>query len=150
MKAVNAYHKLSKYPLGNWIFSKLVCFNAPFFYSISPMIMEYEKNRCVIKIKKRRKVLNHLKTIHAVAMCNLAELAAGLTIDATIPNNWRWIPKGMSVEYIKKATSDLIGIVELAPDQLQLGENKVEVKVTDEQNELVFTAIINMYITEKK
>ena len=40
-------------------------------------------------------------------MCNMAELAAGIMSEATVPASHRWIPKGMTVEYLKKAGTDL-------------------------------------------
>ena len=61
-------------------------------------------------MQKHRAVLNHLGTVHAIAMCNMAELAGGTMTDATVPKTHRWIPKGMQVEYVKKATTDLVAI----------------------------------------
>jgi Domain of unknown function (DUF4442) len=40
----------------------------------------------------------------------MAELAGGTMTDATVPNTHRWIPKGMQVEYLKKANTDLVAI----------------------------------------
>ena len=53
---------------------------------------------------------NHLGTVHAIALCNLAELSAGVMTDAAIPPDMRWIPKGMSVDYLKKAVGTLHGV----------------------------------------
>jgi len=55
-------------------------------------------------------VLNHIGTVHAIAMCNMAELAGGTMTEVTVPATHRWIPKGMTVEYLKKAETDLIAI----------------------------------------
>lgn len=35
-------------------------------------------------------------------MCNMAELAGGTMTEVTVPSTHRWIPKGMTVEYLKK------------------------------------------------
>ena len=42
-------------------------------------------------------------TVHAIALCNLAEFVGGLTCEVSIPRDMRWIPKGMDVRYLKKA-----------------------------------------------
>lgn len=34
-------------------------------------------------------------------MCNMAELAGGTMTEVTVPSTHRWIPKGMTVEYLK-------------------------------------------------
>ena len=59
-------------------------------------------NRCVVFMKKRRAVTNHLKTVHAIAMCNMAELAGGLMTEVSLPQGKRWIPSGMTVKYLKR------------------------------------------------
>ncbi|MGK0404366.1 DUF4442 domain-containing protein [Alcanivorax jadensis] len=63
-----------------------------------------------VKIRKRRPVLNHLGTVHAIAMCNMAELAGSTMTDVSIPLTHSWIPKGMEVEYLKKAETDLTAV----------------------------------------
>lgn len=66
------------------------------------MFEDLKPGYCAVSIKKHRAVLNHLGTVHAIAMCNMAELAGGTMTDATVPKTHRWIPKGMQVEYVKK------------------------------------------------
>jgi hypothetical protein len=51
---------------------------------------------------------HHLGTLHAIAMCNGAELTAGLTTDVSIPAGRRWIPIEMNVRYLAKATTDVL------------------------------------------
>ena len=92
-----SYRRLSSKPGGRWLFSKLVCFKAPYFASIAPRIELLEPGRCVGSLRHRRKVNNHIGTVHAIALCNLAELTGGLMVDASVPPSMRWIPKGMSV-----------------------------------------------------
>ena len=104
-------------------------------------------NRCVVFMKKRRAVTNHLKTVHAIAMCNMAELAGGLMTEVSLPQDKRWIPSGMTVKYLKKAKTNLTAIAngnEL--DWNREGEVEVPVRITDDNNELVFSAEIKMNI----
>src|SRR6218665_381109 len=95
------YRKLEHKPLGRWLFSRLVCLKAPYFGSIGPRIVALRPNHGEATIRHRRRVTNHLGTVHAIALCNLAEFVGGLTCDASIPRSMRWIPRGMSVEYLK-------------------------------------------------
>ena len=113
------------------------------------MVTALEKGKCEIVIKKRRGVTNHIKTVHAIAMCNLAELCAGLCIQGTLPKNLRWIPKGMKVQYLKKANSDLKGVCEFEEEKFKEGDNIMEVNVYDKAETKVFSAQITMYVTPK-
>ena len=148
---VNIYNKFDRFPMGKKIFSKLVCFKAPYFGSVKPVFEELEKGRCVISMKKSRSVQNHLKSVHAIAMCNISELAAGTMLECSIPRNMRWIPSGMTVEYLKVARTDLTGVCELPDvDWDTVSELPLTVDVTDTNGVLVFRAVITMYISPKK
>lgn len=150
MNPLKIYKSLQKYPMANFIFMKVLCKKAPYFSTIKPELISYSEGKIEIKIKNRKSVHNHIGTVHAIAMCNLAELCGGLTVDSVLPKNWRWIPKGMAVDYISMATTDLVGFCVLEKESINLGDNKVEVDVFNDKKEQVFKATINMYVSEKK
>lgn len=149
--AMSAWKRLSGLPGGKWLFSRLVTWKAPYFASIKPSFAELRSGYCEVHIKKRRAVLNHIGTVHAIAMCNMAELAGGTMTDATIPATHRWIPKGMTVEYVAKAETDLRAVAELdpLPEFGVSGELPVIVKIIDAANQTVLTAIITMWVSQR-
>ena len=152
MNTLSIWKKLSSKPGGKWAFSRALCLKAPYFASISPKFEELRPEFCKVSISKSRKVTNHLGTVHAIAMCNMAELAGGTMTEVTVPDTHRWIPKGMTVEYLKKATTRLVATATPATvmDLNQPSEYKVNIEVTDQLNELVFKASITMWISVKK
>ena len=83
--------------VGNAAFSGMIGQIAPFFSTINATFTELRPNFAEITMPFRREVTNHLGTVHAIAMCNMAELVAGTMTDASIPAGCRWIPKAMSV-----------------------------------------------------
>ena len=143
--------RLAPLPGGKWLFSRLICLKAPYFSSVRPRFVALRPGYCEVAIRKRRAVTNHLGTVHAIAMCNMAELAAGILTEATVPGTHRWIPKGMTVEYVKKAGSDLRAVAELdhLPDFGPAAEMPVPVSVTDSQGEQVFRAVIRMWVSPR-
>ena len=148
---MRVYQTCTKLPFGRIIFSKLVCFKAPYFGSIKPRFIELKPGYCEIRFKKRRAVTNHIKSVHAIAMCNVSELAAGSMLEASIPKTMRWIPKGMTVSYLKIARTDLKAVCEISLDGLENpGEFPMTVHVTDDNGEEVFCAVITMYLSLKK
>ncbi len=146
------WKKTTSKPAGKWLFSKMVCLKAPYFGSIKPLFNVLRPEYCEVLLKKRRRVTNHIGTVHAIAMCNMAELAGGTMTEVTTPNTHRWIPKGMTVEYIKKAESNLKAIATpVGPMNLdQAGVYQVSVDVVDKNNEKVFHALIDMWVSPKK
>lgn len=144
------WQRLARWPGGAWLFSRAVCFKAPYFGTISPRFTVLEDGRCEAVIKDRRRVHNHIGTVHAIALCNLAELTAGVMTDASLPRGMRWIPKGMSVQYLKKATGTLRGVA--TPDiPLVASESGYELPVSvgvfDSTGEMVFSARIGMWLS---
>lgn len=147
------YQKFARFPFGKGLFSRAVCFRAPYFASIGPLIENLKPGECVVSIKHRRKVTNHLGTVHAIALCNMAELAAGLCIDVSLPKELRWIPKGMTVNYLKKATGKMRATARLNPLPeicAESYENIMPVEVINDAGETVFNAHITMWISLRK
>ncbi|MGE0355534.1 MAG: hotdog fold domain-containing protein [Burkholderiales bacterium] len=149
--ALAMWRRLEPLPLGKAIFSRLVCWKAPYFATIRPRFEEFGPGRARVSMRKRRAVTNHIGTVHAIAMCNLAELAAGTMTEVTIPPSMRWLPKGMRVEYLKKAAGDVeasatLGAVDEGPGR----EVPVTVEVRDRGGECVCRAVITMWVSPRQ
>lgn len=143
---------LSRLPFGRELFSRGVSRTAPYFGSIRPLVTELRVGRCEARLEKRRAVQNHIGTVHAIAMCNLCELVAGLLIEATLPASLRWIPKGMTVRYLRKADTDLHAVLEwqpLLPADFK-GDVVLPVQVFDSRQQCVMEADICMYVSPRR
>ena len=146
------YQQLTRLPFGHWLFSRAICFKAPYFGSIGPRFTVLENGRCEATLKDRRKVHNHIGTVHAIALCNMAELAGGLATDATIPDGMRWIPKGMTVRYLKKAKGTMVATARVPAIEVAASGSEVHaiIEVRDTAGEVVFDADITMWIAPRK
>lgn len=149
--ALRGWQKLSGTAAGRWLFSRVVCFKAPYFGSIHPVIDQLEPGRAVARMKKRRSVTNHIGTIHAIAMANLCELVAGTLTEVSIPGSMRWIPRGMSISYLAKAAS---GVTATGTFPALSGGTAqdvvVPVDVIDEAGTVVVHADITMYVSPRQ
>lgn len=151
-KTLTLYERFRHWPLGQWLFTRAICFKAPYFGSISPHIEILEPGRCVATIRRHRAITNHIGSVHAIAMCNLAELVGGMVTEVSLPDSMRWIPKGMTVAYLKKAMGTLRATATPAiavVDADQGYELPVEVAVVDEAGDAVFRATITMWMSPK-
>ncbi len=151
LSPLKAFQRLGGSAPGRWLFTRLVCLQAPYFASISPVVQELAPGRCVARIKHRRRVRNHIGTVHAIALCTLAELTAGLGTDVSIPASMRWIPKGMTVRYLKKAVGTMTSTCTIPPATEGAAQDLVaHVDVRDPLGELVFDADVAMYVSPRK
>ncbi|MGL6291458.1 MAG: hotdog fold domain-containing protein, partial [Silanimonas sp.] len=124
----------------------------PYFGTIHPTIVALEPGRCEARIPHRRGMQNHIGSVHAIALCNLAELCAGVMTDASIPADMRWIPKGMTVQYLKKAMGPQTGIAQPTVPIVSASsgyELPVRVEVHDTGGEATFRAEVVMWLSPK-
>jgi acyl-coenzyme A thioesterase PaaI-like protein len=128
-------------------FTATICQVAPYFSTIQPSVIALRPGYAEATVPLRREVTNHLGTMHAIALCNAAELVAGSMTDASIPEGYRWIPKGMSVEYLAKGKTDVRAVADGSSiDWAQAGDQVVPVDVFDTDGKKVFTARITMNV----
>jgi acyl-coenzyme A thioesterase PaaI-like protein len=128
-------------------FTNMICQIAPYFSSIQPSMTTLRPGYAEATVPLRREVTNHLGTMHAIALCNAAELVGGTMTDASIPEGYRWIPKGMSVEYLAKVKTDIRAVADGSGiDWTQAGDQVVPVDVFDTEGKKVFAARITMNV----
>lgn len=110
--AYDMYKKITTLPQGRRLFSIAYSQKVPYFASIHSRVVEMRPHYAELTIPKRRSVHNHIGTVHAIAVCNGLEAAMGLLAEATVPEGYRWLPKGMDVRYLAKSDSDLVCVAE--------------------------------------
>ncbi len=136
---------------GNEDFTKMVTEFAPYFQTIDPVFVDLRPGYAELAVVNQKKIHNHLGTVHAIAMCNAAELVAGMMTEVSIPADLRWIPVGMTVKYLAKAKTDLTVVARGEHlDWTKKGNTDVPVVITDTGGKEVFTAVITMNISSKK
>jgi acyl-coenzyme A thioesterase PaaI-like protein len=151
MRLLPLYRQVTRLPQGDRLFSRLFTLKAPYFATVRPLFVELRPNYAALTIRKRRRVHNHLKTVHVIAICNGLEAAMGALAEASIPRDKRWIPKGMEVAYTAKATSDIACIAETDPGQWSGDDPDVPVRVRGvrEDGTTVVEGVIRLWVTPK-
>jgi acyl-coenzyme A thioesterase PaaI-like protein len=146
------YRRLTAYPQGKRVFSLVFEQAAPYFRTSRPRFVELRPNYAELTVRKRRRVQNHIGTVHVIAICNGLEAAMGALAEATIPPGRRWIPKGMEVDYTAKATSAITCFAETDPQQWGPGEPDVPVRVRAVRDDgvVVVQGVIRLWVTDSQ
>jgi acyl-coenzyme A thioesterase PaaI-like protein len=133
------------------VFSLAFTQKAPYFFSIRPRFTVIEPNHAELVIRDRRRVHNHLGTVHAIALCNGLEAAMGALAEASIPRDRRWIPQGMEVAYTAKAGGDVTCVAETDPTAWTGDDPDVPVRVRGRLSDgtVVVEGTIRLWVTEK-
>lgn len=135
------WRRFAGLPGGRWLFSRALGRYVPYTGSLGAVVRVLEPGHCVVELRERRRLRNHLDSIHAMALGNLAEMVTGLALMNSLPDNTRGILTGFSIEYLKKARGRLTAECrcELPPDKLE-AEHVITGEIRDQDGELVAVA----------
>ncbi|HEU4993277.1 MAG TPA: hotdog fold domain-containing protein [Gemmatimonadaceae bacterium] len=134
------WKRLSRLPLGHVLFSRMIGRMVPYTGSLGARVVELEPGHSRWMLRDRRRVRNHLRSIHAIALANLAEVTGGTALLTALAPGVRGILSGLSMEYVKKARGTLTAESRCVPPDVLQGETArftVHVEVRDEAGDVV-------------
>lgn len=113
-KFLGLWRRLAPLPGGPWLFSRIFGFMVPYSGSVRPRIRVLEPGHAEIEIPDRRSNRQHLGSVHAIALTNLAEMTSGLAMLAGLPPTVRGIVTTLSMTYHKKARGTIRAVAHVA------------------------------------
>lgn len=132
---------LKNLPGGGRIMGRLIGRLAPYTGTIKPQVQELRRGHARVQMKDRKKVRNHLDSIHAIALMNLAEACSGLAFTYSLPRRTRAILTGLEIEYLKKARGTLTAECYcVIPETNERNTYELEVITYDEAGDVVTKA----------
>lgn len=144
------WDRLSPLPGGKRVFSKLVGRAAPYTGSIRPRVVQLERGHSRVRMKDRPWLRNHLRSVHAVALANLAEVTGNVALVYSMPDDARFIVAGMEFDYVKKARGTIEGRCDCPiPETNERREYLVPVTLHDETGEVVVKATLRTLVGPK-
>ncbi|MEY2931204.1 MAG: hypothetical protein RL033_1953 [Pseudomonadota bacterium] len=137
----DGWERLQYLPGGRRIFDRLLGLAIPYTGALGAQVLSLESGHARVLLPDRHGVRNHLDSIHAIALANLAELTGNLALVHSMPADARFIVKAFSIEYLKKARGDITGVCRCEP--IASSERRsypLEVQLTDAGGTLVARA----------
>lgn len=79
----------------------------PYTGTMGATVERFEPGDVVVRLPDRRRVRNHLRSVHAIALANVGELSTGLALLGAMGPEVRGILTGIDVRYHRKARGTL-------------------------------------------
>ena len=138
------WNRLQSLPGGIWIFNQFLRWFNPYSGSIRAYVTKLRPGYARIELQDRRRVRNHLNSIHALALANLGELTSGMALLSDLPGNTRGIPTKISIEFYKKARGKLLAECHSGlPEVSETVDYEVSAEIKDENGDIVARTVVN-------
>ena len=110
----------------------------PYTGALGATVVQFDPGHVRVRLRDRRGVRNHLRSVHAIALSNLGELSTGLALLGALPPTVRGILTGIDTEYRKKARGLLDAEARCeVPEVAASIEQVVEAEIRDAAGDVV-------------
>lgn len=145
------WDRLSSLPLGKGLFSRAIGMAAPYTGTIDAKVTTLRTGYAEVEMLDRPGLRNHLSSVHAVALVNLAELTGNVALAYSLPPDGRFIVSGLSIEYLKKSRGKIRATSECpVPHSSERAEYIVPVQMWNQQGEEVARAELRSLVGPKR
>lgn len=101
------FERARRIPGGLTLFSRALGFYIPYTGTTGAEILSIGDGEAIVRLPDRRRVRNHLDSLHAIALASVGELSTGLAVIGAVPSSGRMILRHLEVEYHRKARGEV-------------------------------------------
>jgi len=119
----------------SWLLSALFGRTIKFAGTAAVQVEQLDFQKARLKLANRRKVQNHIGSVHAAATALLGESASGFLLGMHVPDDKIPLLKSMQIQYLKRSTGALTA-------QAQLNDEQISHIATADKGEVVIRVLI--------
>jgi uncharacterized protein (TIGR00369 family) len=131
--------KVNKLPESTraWTLSAILGRIVRFAGTAGTKVLKLTPNECIVVMPNKKKVQNHIGSVHAAAMALMAESATGFITGLSVPDDRILVIRNLELEYIRRATGDMKAVASFSDEQVayiketEKGDIEVPLVITD-------------------
>ena len=144
------WQRLQGLPGGPRLFDRLLGLAIPYTGALGAEVVSLERGHARVRLRDRRGVRNHLNSIHAIALANLAELTGNLALVYSLPADSRFIVTALGIEYLKKARGEILAECRCEPlESAERREYELGVELRDASGTVVAKARLKTLVSPR-
>lgn len=144
------YQKMQRWPWGRWRFERAAAERIPTLTTLKAHLQELRVGLCRAMMHAHRRVRMIDGVIDPIAIGSLAQLAASLVIEVSVPEGMRWNARGLTIEHLEAPSSAAVALARLDKiDWGQPGLVGVPVTVSDGQNREIARAVVSFAVAAR-
>jgi len=144
------WQRLRGWPGGARVFDRLLGLAIPYTGALGAQVVTLESGHARVRLPDRRAVRNHLNSIHAIALANLAELTGNLALVFSLPDDARFIVTSLGIDYLKKARGVIHADCRCTPpESSERREYELHVELSDSSGASVARAVLKSLVSPR-
>jgi Domain of unknown function (DUF4442) len=139
---------MQRWPLGKRRFARTACARVPMLANLRAGFKELRAGLCRLGLNAHRRVRTIDGVIDPIALSALAQLAASMVIEVSLPAALNWTTRGITIEYLQDTRGNTMALARLDRiDWSQSGPVGVPVTISDALGTEVARAVVSFVIS---
>jgi hypothetical protein len=149
-RTLHRYQRMQRWPLGKWRFARAASERIPMLATLQAGFQELRVGLCKAVMNAHRRVRTRDGAIDPVAIGALAQLAASMVIEVSVPAGLHWSARGLTVEHLHNPSAQAIALARL--DKLDWGLSGlvgVPVTISDGHGKEIARAVVSFAVAAR-
>jgi acyl-coenzyme A thioesterase PaaI-like protein len=149
-QALRRYERAQRSVLGRWLFARAVRTRTPLLAALQAHIGELRVGLCRSAMQARRRVRAAGGAVDPMAISALAQLAATMLIEVSVPAGLSWTARGLTLEHLRRVDSAVNALARLdKTDWAETGLVGVPVTLTDAAGTEIARAVVSFAVATR-
>jgi hypothetical protein len=149
-RTLHRYQRMQRWPWGKWRFGRAASERIPMLTTLKAHLQELRVGLCRAMISAHRHVRTIEGAIDPIAISSLAQLAASLVIEVSVPEGMHWNSRGLTIEHLQEPAAEAVALARLDKiDWGQPGLVGVPVTVSDGHNREIARAVVSFAVAAR-